>query len=120
MEKDKFDIKLIEIESKSFEITMLMSGFVLEILGNFHEMKSDIQAELPFYDPDRGYRSINSKSIFYNPENGLLALETDELQTPVIWDDLNVAAKEILINELLCKYKSLKIFKSLSGTGEMH
>lgn len=120
MERDKFDSKVIEIESKSFEINMLMTGFVLEILGSFSGMRSEVQAELPFYDPDGGYFSLNTKTVFYNTGDGMITVEANELQTPVIWDDLNITAKEILINELLHKYRSVKILQNLSGKGEVH
>ena len=120
MEKDKFDIRMIEIESKSFEIAMLMSGFVLDILENFDGMKTDVQAELPYFDPHTGYRSLTLKSVFFNPVSNLINIETEELQTSVIWDDLNVAAKEIIINELHHKYKSVIIYQSFSGQKETH
>ena len=120
MEKDKFDDMIVEIESKSSEIAMLMSCFVLEILETYSEMKTDVHAEFPFFDPEAGYRSINSRSVFFDPCSSRIIIETDELLTPVMWDDLSAAAKEIIINELHHKHKSSKIYRSFSDKHETH
>jgi len=120
MDKDKFDNKMIEIESKSFEVNMLMSGFVFEILENFNEMKSEIYCELPYYDPNAGYKTIIAESISLDVESGIVLLEAQGMKTSVMWDELNMAAKEIIIAELHHKYKASKLYENLNLKEEMH
>jgi hypothetical protein len=120
MEKDKFDLKMIDIEAKSFEVNMQISGFAYEILAEFSDHKIWIEVELPYFDSARGYINVNTRSVYYNKDDGLIYIEAEELQNPASWDDFNIAAKEIIINELHHKYKAEKLFKSLSGKDELH
>lgn len=120
MEKDKFDIKMVDIESKSYEVNMLMSGFVFEILENFDEMKSEIYAELPYFDPNSGYKTVIAEYVFLDTENGIILIEAQGIKNPVIWDELNIAAKEIIIAELHHKYKASKLYNNLTFKEEMH
>jgi len=120
MEKDKFDNKMIDIESKSFEVNMMMSGFVFEILETFDERKSDIYCEIPYFDLNYGYKTIITESIFIDIENGIVLISAEEIKTPVMWDELNIAAKEIIIAELHHKYKSSKLYNNLTVKEELH
>ena len=120
MDKDKFDNKMIDIESKSFEVNMLMSGFVFEILESFNETKSEIYCELPYYDPGAGYKTIIAESISIDIENGIVLLEAQGMNTSVMWDELNMAAKEIIIAELHHKYKASKLYNDLNTKEEIH
>jgi hypothetical protein len=120
MEKDKFDNKMVEIESKSFEISMLMSGFVFEILKNFEEFKSELYCELPYYDLASGYKTVVAEFIYLDEESGVLLITADGIKTPVMWDELNIAAKEIVIAELHHKYKAVKLYNNLTIKEEMH
>lgn len=120
MEKDKFDNKMVEIESKSFEISMLMSGFVFEILENFDDFKSELYCELPYYDPGTGYKTVVAELIYLEPETGVLLITAEGVKTPVMWDELNIAAKEIVIAELHHKYKASKLYNNLTIKEELH
>ncbi len=120
MEKDKFDKKMIDIESKSFEVNMLMSGFVLEIIENFDGRKGEIYAEFPYFDPDSGYRTAVAESVYLDEENGVILVGAANMKNPVMWDELNVAAKEIIIAELHHKYKSSIIYRNLTPKEEIH
>jgi len=120
MEKDKFDQKMIEIESKSYEVNMLMSGFVLEILEGFNEMKSEIYAELPYFDPDSGYKTAVAESIYLDSENGIILITAPGIKGPIMWDEINIAAKEIIIAELHHKYKASRLYENLTQKEEMH
>ena len=120
MEKDRFDKKMIEIENKSFEINMLMAGFVFEILENFNEMKSPICCELPYYDPASGYKMIVTGSISLDIEKGVILLTAAGIKDPVMWDELNIAAKEIIIAELHHVYNASKLYENLTFREEMH
>lgn len=120
MDKDKFDNKMIDIESKSFEVNMLMAGFVFEILENFNEMKSELYCELPYYDPNSGYKTIITESISVDIENGIILVEAQGMKTSVMWDELNMAAKEIIIAELHHKYKASILYENLNTKDEIH
>lgn len=123
MEKDKFDNKLIEIESKSFEVNMLMSEFVLEILETSDNMKSEIYCELPYYDSDKGYRTLIADAVFLDMDTRQILVTEVMLNGAVMWDDLNIAAKEIIITELHLKYKSSGLYNSFNVKNtreEMH
>ncbi len=67
MEKDKFDMKIIDIEQKSFEIAVLMSGFALEILGIFENMSVALDAEIPYYDNENGYITLEIERVYFDP-----------------------------------------------------
>jgi hypothetical protein len=120
MEKDKFDLKMIDIESRSFEVNMLMSAFIAEILENFEQMESELYAEIPYYDPVSGYRTVIAESVFIEPDNGMILLTASGMKNPVMWDELNIAAKEIIIAELHHRYKSVKLYESLTVKDEIH
>jgi len=120
MEKDKFDKKMVDIESKSFEVSMLMSGFVFEILENFEDLKSEIYCELPYYDPASGYKTVVAEYIYLDAESGVVLIDAEGIKTPVMWDELNIAAKEIIIAELHHKYKASKLYDNLTIKEEMH
>jgi hypothetical protein len=111
---------MVEIESKSFEISMLMSGFVFEILENFEDLKSELYCELPYYDPSSGYKTVLAEFIYLESDTGVLLITARDVKTPVMWDELNIAAKEIVIAELHHKYKSLKLYNNLTMKEEMH
>ncbi len=120
MDKDKFDIKMIDIESKSYEVSMLMSGFVFEILEDFDGMKCEIYCELPYFDPATGYKAITAEYISLDIENGTLLISAQGMKDSVMWDELNIAAKEIIIAELHHKYKAAKLYDNLTFKEEMH
>jgi len=120
MEKDSFDKKMIEIESKSFEVNMLMSGFVFEILESFNEMKCELYTELPYFDPSAGYKTIFTESMSVDIESGIILINAKGIKNPVMWDELNIAAKEIIISELHHKYKASKVYDNLIVKEEIH
>ncbi len=114
MDKDKFDDKLIKIESKSFEVNMLMAEFVFELLKTFDNKISEIYCELPYYDPDKGYKTLLADAVSLDIESGQIFIFSEMINTAFMWDDLNISAKEIIITELHLKYKSLKLFDNLT------
>lgn len=120
MGKDNFDQKMIEIESRSYEVSMMMAGFVFEILETFSGLKCDIYCEIPYLDIMAGYKSVAADSISVDPENGIISLTADGVSGPVMWDELNIAAKEIIISELHHKYKSLQLYKNMTVREEIH
>lgn len=121
MEKDRFDVKAVNIGHKTFEIGLMMSGFVIEILGTFAEMKADINVQIPYNDYEKGYVGINVITVYIDVETELINLQCDNMDNPLLWDELDFSAKEIILNELHHSYKSAILYKNLSsGDGDLH
>jgi len=120
MEKDKFDIKIIDIEEKSFQLGMLMSVFVFEILETFENNSADITAFVSYNNPEGGYESVTAERITLDKETGEIALFCAGIERPIFWDEFDLTAKDIIINELHHLYKSEKIFTDLSGKSDVH
>ena len=118
MEKDKFDDRVVAIEQKLFETGIMMSGFVMEILKFFPDMRSEIYVQIPYNDYEKGFTGINVTSIYIDSETDLIALTCENRGTPLAWDELDLTARDILLNELHHAYKSEKIYKDLSGGNE--
>jgi len=110
MEKDKFDFKMIDIEQKAFELSMLMSLFAAEIIETFNG-SVDIDFCIGHYI-DNNYVSLNIERVLYNDDS--IALISPALDSPILWDDLSISAKDIVINELHHKYKSKKLYEQIS------
>lgn len=120
MDEDRFDRKMIDIESRSYEVSMLIAGFVFEILETFDEMQSDICCEIPYCDPVSGYKTVTAEFIKLDAENGIVSINVSGRKDSVMWDDLDMAAKEILMTELHHKRKSLNLYKNYNAKEEIH
>ena len=83
-----------------------MSGFVIEILGTFAEMKADINVQIPYNDYEKGYVGINVITVYIDIETELINLQCENMDNPIQWDELDFSAKEIILNELHHSYKS--------------
>ncbi len=119
MEKDRFDLKMIDIEQKSFELGMLMSVFVFEILETFENSSADIAAYINIYAQDGNSLPLEMEKITLNRETGEIILNCAEGK-PVLWDDLDLVAKEIVMNELHHRYKADRLYRGLSDNGGVH
>lgn len=121
MEKDKFDVKAVNIGQKTFELGIMMSGFVLEILGTFEGMRADLNVQIPYNNFEKGYLGINVIAVYIDSETELINLECENMDRPLPWDDLDFSAKEIILNELHHCYKSAILYRNLSsGDGDLH
>jgi len=121
MEKDRFDVKAVNIGQKTFELGIMMSGFVLEILGTFDNMRADLNAQIPYYDYEKGYLGVNVISVYIDMETELINLQCENMENHLLWDDLDFSAKEIILNELHHIYKAGILYKNLSsGDGDLH
>lgn len=116
MEKDKFDVKKIYIEQKIFEAGMMMSNFVVELLETFPEMKCAIEVQVSYNDYEKGYVAVDAESVFFNAETELINIGLRDIEAPVLWDDLDLSARDIILNEIHHKYKSDLIYKNLTSS----
>lgn len=116
MEKDKFDVKIVYIGQKIFETGIMMSGFVVELLETFPEMKCAIEIQISYNDYEKGYVAIDAESVFFDLETELIYINFRNIESPVLWDDLDFSAREIILNEIHHKYKSDLIYKNLTSS----
>lgn len=119
MDKDKFDIKVIEIEQKLFELNMQMSLFVSEILQSFRNNLAEVEVTIVLCDAEGGFSKVEALKVFFNEELSSIEVYCRGLDEPLFWEDLDLSSKYILLNEIHHKYKAAKIYQSLSDKG-MH
>ncbi len=116
MEKDRFDDMIVEIENKTFEINMMISAFAAEMLTHFEDLKIDVNAEI-VYDFDGGDpKRIFIDTVFFNPEDELIYIKPEGEAGVICWDDLDLSTRDLLINEMHCRYKSDLLFKKMNSS----
>lgn len=120
MEKDRFDHKMIDIEQKSFELGMLMSVFAFEILDTFENGIADVNASINVLNADGAAVMMESERVLLNRETGEITIECTGNENLLLWDDLDLSAKNTIINELHFRYKADRIFSGLSDDGGIH
>ncbi|MFA5519115.1 MAG: hypothetical protein WDA74_07670 [Spirochaetota bacterium] len=116
MGKDRFDVKKIYIEQKIFEAGIMMSGFVVELLETFPEMKCAIEVQVSYNDYEKGYVIADAESVFFDSETRLINIGFRDIEAPVLWDDLDFSARDIILNEIHHRYKSDLIYKNLTSS----
>ncbi len=120
MEKDRFDHKMIDIEQKTFELGMLMSVFAFEILETFEGNTAEVNAAINYTDYEGSALRLETESVVLNRDTGEISVNCIEIKDPVMWDDLDVSAKIIIINELHYRYKAEKLYNRFTDDGEIH
>lgn len=120
MEEDRFDRKIIDIESMSFELNMLLAGFVFDILHCFDGYKTDISCEIPYLDPVSGLCIVTVNSLHLDNDRGVIDVIADSYSEPLMWDELSISARESVVVELNHKYKSLKLLNNLKAGEDIH
>jgi len=65
-------------------------------------------------------KAIIAEFISLDIDNGIVLLTVQGISAPVMWEELNIAAKEIIIAELHHKYKASKLYEDLTVKEEMH
>lgn len=120
MEKDRFDHKMIDIEQKTFELGMLMSVFAFEILETFDGNFAEINTEINYTDMEGSSLRLETESVVLNRDTGEISVNCTGVEKSLIWDDLDLTAKIIIINELHYRYKSEKLYKGFSDDGGIH
>lgn len=120
MEKDRFDHKMIDIEQKSFELGMLMSVFAFEILETFADKSVEINAAFNFVDADGASIQLETERISLNGETGEIKIDCIDEKSSLMWDDLDLSAKNTIINELHFRYKADRLFSGLSDDSGIH
>lgn len=120
MEKDRFDHKMIDIEQKSFELGMLMSVFAFEILETFSSKSAEINATINMVTAEGNTLQLETESITLNRETGEITIDCIDGENHLMWDDLDLSAKNIIVNELHFRYKADRLFSGLSDDGGVH
>lgn len=120
MDKDRFDHKMIDIEQKSFELGMLMSVFAFEILETFENGRADVSAYINIINEDGLVVQLETEEVSLNRDTGVILIKCINREEGLSWDDLDLSAKNTVINELHFRYKSDNIFNGLSDDGGVH
>ncbi|HPJ34773.1 MAG TPA: hypothetical protein PK358_08060 [Spirochaetota bacterium] len=120
MDKDKFDLKMIDIEQKFFELGMLMSVFAFEILEQFDNGTAVISVLLDIVTNEGESVEIETEQVSLDRETGEIKIKCANLDDNLVWEDLDLSAKNAVINELHFRYKSDRLYDGLSGDGEIH
>jgi hypothetical protein len=120
MEKDRFDDKMIDIEQKSYELGMLMSVFAFEILETFESGSADIAASVNVVNVDGVTVQVESEKVILNRDTGEISVVCSDMENRLLWDDLDLSAKNAIINELHFRYKADRLYKGLSDEGGIH
>lgn len=120
MEKDRFDHKMIDIEQKSFELGMLMSVFAFEMLETFSGNSADITATINFVTGEGNPLQLETERIALDRETGDITIYCMGDANRLLWDDLDLSAKNTIINELHFRYKADRLFSGLSDDGGIH
>jgi len=120
MDKDRFDHKMIDIEQKSFELGMLMSVFAFEILETFENGIAEVSAYISFINEEGAAVQLETEHISLDRETGVISVGCFDREEGLLWDDLDLSAKNLIINELHFRYKADRLFNGLSDEGEVH
>lgn len=120
MEKDRFDHKMIDIEQKSFELAMLMSVFAFEILETFENATAEINTVINFINGEGFSVQVETEVAVLNRDTGEITIGCMEADNMLSWDDLDISAKNAIINELHFRYKADRLYRGLSDEGEVH
>jgi len=116
MEKDKFDDMIVEIENKTFEINMMISAFAAEMLAYFEDLKIDVNAEIVYDYDGTDPQRIFVETVYYNPEDELIYIKPENDEKVICWDDLDLSTRDLLINEMHCRYKSDLLFRKMNSS----
>ncbi len=119
MDKDRFDILMIEFERKQFELNMEMALFVSDILQTFKNNCTEVGCVIAFCNAQGEYSILEAAKIFFNRETCEIEVYARGNDKPFFWDELDFSSKYIIMNEIHHRYKSNKIYTGLSDKG-MH
>lgn len=117
-EKDRFDEYSIEIGRRIFDLQIMISRYVGELIKEFPQENAAFELELAL-QVDGVYEVKNINSIFYDEilESVIISCD-DGFETD--FGDLDVSSQQIIADTLLMKHRSDKIFRDLSGNTEKH
>ena len=119
MSVELFNKRIIAAQEKLFDSEVLVTGCVYDLLKEFHNSRAEIYAEVPYLDRTGGYRSIIVDSVYLDDAAGAISAACSE-GTQIVWDDFDLSAKEIIMNELFIKYSSDAIYNDFSAGDEIH
>ncbi len=121
MGQDKFDEMIVEIERKTFEINMSIANFASKILRTFPEWKAQVDVKIVSEDFDWENNELFVKSVWLDGEDELIYLDSEKDHDPIIWDDLSLSTRDMLMNEIYGRYKSNLLYADLSSShSSMH
>lgn len=111
--KDRFDEMLIDIGSRIFDLQADLAGFIREIMHSFGSDSMEIDYRFPVRDGDE-FRAVRGIRIVLDPDDMKLLIHTDEPGVVFLWHEIDLAAQEILANDLHMRYVARMIRRDLS------
>ncbi len=121
MEWDKFDEMAVDIERRTFEVNMAIVNFASELLKTFPDNKAELNME--FISGSFGAKNnvVLVNAIWLDSRDELIYIDAENLNDPILWDDLSLSNRDILVNEIYGQYRANLLYKELSLSGsQMH
>lgn len=118
MSVEHFNKRIIAAQEKLFDSDVLVTGCVYDLLKEFDNSRAEIYAEVPYLEKNGGYRSFIVDSIYLDDAGAISVISGEGVRT--VWDDFDLSAKEMIMNELFIKYSSDAIYNNFSAGDEIH
>lgn len=115
---EDFNSKIIAAQEKLFDAEVIITGCVFDILKNCEGSCAEIYAEVALLGRG-GYTSLVVRRVFLDGEYDSITV-SDGGGITAVWGDFDIAAKEIIMNELFQKYSADKYYEDLSTGEELH
>ena len=117
IERDKFDEMIVDIDSRLFDVQVLISRFVVEMMEEWPEHRVDIEITIPVISGDAVvlHRVVNAV-LGTDGGSSLVFMETDGQK--LTWEEMDVASQYIIANRLHGVYVTKKIGDRFRSSGQ--
>jgi len=106
------DERIIEISSRMYDLSMLLSRFMIEMLETAEDYSIPVEMEVPVYDNDV-IKIIRIDTVYFDRDSGEIMLCNREDNKTVLWKCLDVAAMDYIVNYANIKRKTEVCHRSL-------
>ncbi|MFC1670318.1 hypothetical protein ACFL20_07980 [Spirochaetota bacterium] len=117
--KDKFDKMMINICNYMFDIRILLSRFICDLLEQYEESEVGLDLSFPF-EKDGKYEIVRGKNIFYDIDDESIKVTTDSDFGVIDWGELDINSQDAIANYIHLNYVIKKIDKNISIEDELH
>jgi hypothetical protein len=108
-ERDRFDDMIVEIDTRLFDVQMLLSRFVVELLEAVSGNLLTVDLRLPVAG-DAGVVLHQVSQVQLHSGGGAAILITVGISDLLTWEELDVASQYVLANSLHRAYVSGKLY----------
>jgi len=110
------DERIIEISSRMYDLSMLLSRFMIEMLETAEDYSISVEMEVPVYDNDV-IKIFRIDKVYFDRDSGEIMLCNREDNKTVLWKCLDVAAMDYIVNYANIKRKTEVCHQSLKQGG---